>query len=130
MNRYVFDASAAYEYLARTSAGFKIDALVQGSMPVTAGLMDVEVISIARRNLRLNLISSKRASLLVDSLRAWPIERIGARELTAMIWSLKDNFSAYDAFYLAVASKTGGTLLTLDRKLTNAPNLPCPITVF
>lgn len=130
MNRYVFDASTAYEYLTRTSAGLKIDALVQGSMPFTAALMDVEVISIARRNLRLDLIAPKRASLLIDSLQKWPIGHIGARELTAMIWSLRDNFSAYDAFYLAVALKIGGTLLTLDRKLTNAPNLPCPITVF
>ena len=130
MNQYVFDASAAYEYLARTLAGRKIDMLVRGSMPVTAGLMDVEVVSITRRNVRLDLLSAERAKLLINSLRAWPIERISARELVSVIWSLRDNFSAYDAFYIAVAMSAGGTLLTLDRKLANAPNLPCSVTVF
>ena len=46
------------------------------------------------------------------------------------LWSLRNNFSAYDAFYVAVAAQTGGTLLTLDRKLSNAPKLPCSIAVF
>ena len=130
MSQYVFDASAAYEYLARTPAGRKIDMLVRESMPMTAGLMDVEVVSITRRNVRLDLLSAARAKLLIGSLRAWPIERISARELISLIWSLKDNFNAYDAFYIAVAMSTGGTLLTLDRKLANAPNLPCSVTVF
>lgn len=130
MSRYIFDASAAYEYLIRTPAGLKIDALIRGSIPVTADLMDIEVISIARRNVRLDLLSDERASLLINSLNDWPIERISAHGLASVIWSLRDNFSAYDAFYVAVATKTGGTLLTLDRKLVNGPNLPCPLTVF
>lgn len=130
MNRFVFDASAAFEYLARTPAGLKIDALIQDSLPVTAGLMDVEVISIVRRNVRLKRLNPARALVLIESLQAWPIERVNAQKLVSVIWSLRDNFSAYDAFYVAVAAQTGGTLLTLDGKLSNVPKLPCSITVF
>lgn len=130
MSRFVFDASAAFEYLARTPIGVKIDLLTQGSLPITAGLMDVEVISIARRNVRLKLLSTERALTVIKSLQVWPIERVGAQKLVSVIWSLRNNFSAYDAFYVAVAAQTGGTLLTLDNKLSNAPTLPCSITVF
>lgn len=130
MTRFVFDASAAFEYLARTPTGLKIDLLIQGSVPITAGLMDVEVISILRRNVRLKLLSPERAAMVIDSLLVWPIKRIGAQTLVPVIWSLRNNFSAYDAFYVAVAAQTGSTLLTLDNKLSNAPNPPCSITVF
>ena len=130
MSRFVFDASAAFEYLARTPIGVKIDLLTQGSLPITTGLMDVEVISIDQRNVRLKLLSPERALTVIESLQVWPIERVGAQNLVSVIWPLRNNFSAYDAFYLAVATQTGGTLLTLDNKLSNAPTLPCLITVF
>ena len=105
MTRFVFDASAAFEYLARTPTGVKIDLLIQESVPITAGLMDLEVISIARRNVRLKLLSPERASMVIDSLVVWPIKRIGAQTLVPVIWSLRNNFSAYDAFYVAVVIK-------------------------
>ena len=130
MSRFVFDASAAFEYLARTAIGLKIDLLIQGSVPITAGLMDVEVISIARRNMRLKPLSPERASMVIDSLLVWPIKRVEGQTLVPVIWSLRNNFSAYNAFYVAVAAQTGSTLLTLDKKLSNAPKLPCSITVF
>ena len=125
MSRFVLDASAAFEYLVRTPTGLKIDSLIQGAVPITAGLMDVEVISIARRNERLKLVSPERASIVIESLLAWPIERVCARKLVSVIWSLRNNFSAHDAFYVAVAARSGRALLTLDRKLSNAPELPC-----
>ena len=104
MTRFVFDASAAFEYLVRAPTGLKIDSLIQGTLPITAGLMDVEVISIARRNVRLKLLSPERASIAIDALQAWPIERVCARKLVSSIWSLRNNLSAYDAFYVAVAA--------------------------
>ncbi len=130
MSRYVFDASAAFEYLVRTPTELRIDSLIQGCLPITTGLMDIEVISIARRNERLKLLSPERASILIESLQTWPIKRVSARNLVSVIWSLRNNFSAYDAFYVAVAAQIGGTLLTLDSRLSNAPKLPCSITVF
>ena len=130
MIRYVIDASAAYEYLVRTPAGRRIEDTIHLTIPVTSCLMDVEVISVARRNLRLGILSEERARLMIESLKRWPIERIDARELGTLIWSLRDNFSAYDASYVSVAMKTGGTLLTLDGKLASAPKIPCPLMLF
>ena len=92
--------------------------------------MDIEVISIARRTVRLKRLNPERASIAIKSLKAWSIERVGAQNLVSVIWALRNNFSDYDAFYVAVAAQVGGTLLTLDSTLSNAPKLPCPITVF
>jgi predicted nucleic acid-binding protein len=36
------------------------------------------------------------------------------------IWELRDNFTAYDACYLALAEALGATLLTRDRALASA----------
>lgn len=130
MNRFVLDASAAYEYLVRTLAGVEIEALIHDSVILTSALMDIEVLSIARRNLRLDRISSDRCDLLVRTLSAWPINRMEPKRLIQSIWSLRDNLSAYDASYVAVAHQYRAALLTLDRKLANAPGVPCAVVTF
>lgn len=130
MNRFVFDASAAYEYLVRTPAGVEIEALIHDSVVLTSALMDIEVLSIARRNLRFDRISSDRCDLLIRMLSTWPINRIEPKRLIQLIWSLRDNLSAYDASYVAVACQYRAALLTLDRKLANAPDVPCAVVTF
>jgi predicted nucleic acid-binding protein len=45
------------------------------------------------------------------------------------IWELRENLSAYDATYVAVAEALDTLLLTADARLTRAPGPTCPITV-
>ena len=45
------------------------------------------------------------------------------------IWELRDNLSAYDAGYVALAEALGCNLLTADRRLAGASGVRCPITV-
>jgi predicted nucleic acid-binding protein len=45
------------------------------------------------------------------------------------VWQLRDNLSAYDATYVALAEQLGCALLTADQRLAGAPGLRCPITV-
>jgi predicted nucleic acid-binding protein len=45
------------------------------------------------------------------------------------IWELRDNVSAYDAGYVALAEALGCGLLTADGRLAGAPGVRCPITV-
>ncbi|WP_155838462.1 type II toxin-antitoxin system VapC family toxin [Arthrobacter castelli] len=37
------------------------------------------------------------------------------------MWQLRHNLSAYDAHYVALAEALGATVLTCDRRITNAP---------
>jgi len=45
------------------------------------------------------------------------------------VWELRDNVSAYDATYVALAELLGCALVTADGRLAGAPNLRCSVTV-
>jgi predicted nucleic acid-binding protein len=49
--------------------------------------------------------------------------------LLERIWELRDDLSAYDATYVAVAEAIGAPLLTADARIVRAPGPTCPITV-
>lgn len=42
-------------------------------------------------------------------------------------WELRENLSYYDSLYVALAAGLRVPLLTADRKLRKAPNLPCRV---
>ena len=45
------------------------------------------------------------------------------------VWELRDNLSAYDASYVALAELLGCALITADGRLGRAPGVRCPITI-
>ena len=47
--------------------------------------------------------------------------------LAGAAWSLRDNFTFYDALYVALAQALSCPLLTADEKLSQAPTLPCSV---
>ena len=42
-------------------------------------------------------------------------------------WLLRDQLSYYDALYVALAVRLDVPLVTSDRRLAGAPDLPCPV---
>lgn len=67
-----------------------------------------------------------------DALDRWA--RLGVRRfavvgLLGRVWELRDNLTAYDATYVALAETIGCELLTADRRLAGAPGPVCPIVV-
>jgi predicted nucleic acid-binding protein len=45
------------------------------------------------------------------------------------IWDLRENVSAYDATYIALAEALGAPLVTADGRLARAPGTRCTVTV-
>jgi len=45
------------------------------------------------------------------------------------VWELRDNHSAYDASYVALAELLDCALLTADARLGRAPGIGCPVTL-
>ena len=65
----------------------------------------------------------------VDVWSRLGIERVGAAGLLGRIWELRENLSAYDATYVAVAEALEVPLVTADGRLARAPGSRCTITV-
>ena len=49
MTKYVIDASAAVEYLLRTTLGLKVAEVIADTFLIAPALLDVEVLSVLRR---------------------------------------------------------------------------------
>ena len=58
------------------------------------------------------------------------IERYPHQHLLSRIWELRDNLTAYDAAYLALAETLEVPLLTRDRRMANAPGVRGTVEVI
>ena len=123
MTGYIVDASVAVEYLLRTPVGMTVADLLDSAPLAAPELMDAEVVSVLRRGVLRGRLEEARATLAVEDLAHWPVDRISHRELAGLAWQYRHNVGAYDAFYVAAARARGMPMLTADGKLTRAPGL-------
>ena len=66
-------------------------------------------------------VSSGRADDAIVDLADLDLHRHPHVDLLARAWKLRDNVSAYDAMYVALAEAIEATIVTCDRPLANAP---------
>jgi len=92
-------------------------------------LIDSEVAQALRRLVLRRSLDADDAWAALDSWRRLGIVRHPVGGLLDRVWELRENVSAYDASYLALAEALGCSLLTADSRLGRAPGLRCPITV-
>lgn len=117
----VLDASAAVEWLLRSPRGRRVDALVEADpLLVAPALLDVEVLSVLRRALLGRALTERRAAEALDMLAQAPVRRYPHAPLLRRALDLRENVSAYDAMYVALAEALGATLLTGDARLLRA----------
>lgn len=122
MSAVVVDASALAEYLLRTSRAPSVEAVLRApevylSVPA---LCDVEISSVLRRALLDGRLSEERAAEAVADYRDLPLTRHGHQLLMDRILALRDNVTAYDATYVALAERLNARFLTGDRALARA----------
>ena len=67
-----------------------------------------------------DLDATSAASALQD-LRSLDLERHAHEPLLDRIWALRENLTAYDAAYVALAEALDTALLTCDGRLARAP---------
>lgn len=88
-------------------------------------LIDAEVASAIRGLLltskREIQISLRRAEGMLDDFAGLPLVRYPMRPFQRRVLALRDNFTAYDGFYVALAESLEMPLLTDDRKYAAAP---------
>src|SRR5919109_151902 len=92
-------------------------------------LIDSEVANALRRETAARRLDADAAWATLDAWRRLGMTRYPAHSLLDRIWELRDNLSAYDATYVALAEFLDCSLLTADGRLGRAPGTDCPITV-
>ena len=119
--RYVIDASAAFEYLLNTPSGQQVAELIEVVPPVAPEILDAEVLSALRSAVMRDVIDEAQALTALEDLAYWPVERVSHRFLIQSAWQFRHNVTAYDALYIALGHQQRATLLTADSALANAP---------
>jgi predicted nucleic acid-binding protein len=84
-------------------------------------LLDVEFLHVLRRFVRTEEISAERAEYVRQDFESLRIRRYGHRALTERIWALRENLSAYDATFVALAETLDLPIVTCDARLAAAP---------
>src|SRR5713226_3433335 len=120
--RIIVDASALGEILLGTERAPVLREFISrsGTSLHVPSLCDVELLSVLRRALRLKALTVERAKQALAHYRALTLTRYGHLALLERILELRDNFSAYDAAYVALAERLRGTLVTGDDRLARA----------
>jgi predicted nucleic acid-binding protein len=118
----VLDASAVVELLLGTATGRGIaDRVSDRSSSLHAPhLVMVEVAQVIRRYVLGGQVTGDRGRLALDHLLALDVEHHAHDALLPRIWALRNNLTAYDAAYVALAEALGAPLLTCDRRLAGS----------
>jgi predicted nucleic acid-binding protein len=122
----VLDASAAV--LALLNDG---DARQSLAREITAvpHLADSEVAHALRSQVLRGTVRAPDAQAALARWARLGLRRFAVVGLLDRIWELRDNVTAYDATYVALAEALGCGLVTADGRLAQAPGPTCPVTV-
>ncbi len=122
MKLVVLDASATIEYLLRSASGLDIEEWItspDSDLHIPA-LCDVEVCAALRRCLLQGAMNLARTAEVLEDYWDLPLSRHGHIDLMDEILRLHENFSAYDATYVALAERLNAVLVTCDHRLARA----------
>lgn len=118
----VVDASVVLEVLLQTDRGRRVEGRLFGGQVLSAPhLLDLEVAQVLRRHTGRGTLDASRGEGALRDFQDLRIERYPHHLFLGRIWSLRDNATAYDAAYLALAEALDAPLLTTDRKLAQVP---------
>ena len=93
-------------------------------------LVDLEIVSVWRRQVAAKLMPAQRAAAAVADLQDLPVRRSSHRPLLSRIWQLRHVVTAYDAAYIALAEALEVVLVTADARLSRASGIKCEMEVI
>jgi len=127
----VVDASVVVQALADdTLVGDHAREALLGQALTSPEVLDLEVLAALRGLNRANLIDRARADAAIADLTVLPVRRLSHVPLVRRIWQLRDNVTAYDGAYVALAETLEVPLLTRDVRLSRATGIRCEVELL
>jgi predicted nucleic acid-binding protein len=93
-------------------------------------LMFYEVANTLRKHLKANKLDRLSAVRAHAELLAMPLSAAPYEFVADRIWELRENFTAFDAAYIALAERLNVALVTLDARMSRGPGTRCRFVVF
>lgn len=118
----VLDASALIEWLLQTPAGTQVEERIFSAAANLHAphLLDIEVAQVLRRYVTTGIITASRGQEALQDLLDLPLTRYPHDLFLWRMWELRDNLTAYDAVYVALAEALAAPLITCDSKMASA----------
>lgn len=127
----VVDASAlVHALVSRPVAGALADRLGEAGVLDVPHLVDVEVLQALRGLVLRGQLTAEQATIARSHLDELTLRRFPHHPLRDRIWELRNNLTAYDAAYVALAEALGLPLITTDARLAGASGHRAEIELF
>jgi predicted nucleic acid-binding protein len=117
----VLDSSGVIDFLLGDGVAAEVEALLSREGTVAApDLLVFEVLAVLRRDVQRGTITGERAGAAIDDLGDLAIDYFPTLSLRDRAWELRENLTAADALFVALAERLNETLATKDRALAAA----------
>lgn len=126
----VADTSAVLEAVANPDSDERLIARLDDGDLQAPHLLDVEVVHALRGLVRGGRLSTDRAADALHDLAELSITRYGHDLLIDRMWELRDNLSAYDAAYVALAELLDAPLVTCDARVAAASGNAADVELY
>jgi len=90
----------------------------------------IETAAVLRKRWMRGSLSEREFRDALAALRRYPLATYGAASLLNRAFELRNNVSAYDAMYIALAEGLRCPLVTGDVRLAEAPGIRCTVEVL
>lgn len=93
-------------------------------------LVDVETVAVLRKRWLVGTLPARRFASAVRDLEQLAIDRYPTLRLMWRAYELRDNVTAYDAAYVALAEALDCPLVTADARLARGPGIRCEVELI